>query len=415
MPSGAPLLPLATTKVGHGEKERAYVIRQNIVLKTLLGTIVLIGSLGILVCSTTYEVHVQRRNSLVYALEHREEEHASHMRIMRLSTLLQKHLKDEVHDMSILTTYRASLMHAVGEYQARLIEKIGSNCSAAEGLLRQMGGEFDKELDQLIHKLWVDLVKEGKAAQLQLHNITAAIQRELRQDASEASDFDHLMQQAGEDPAMLEQASEHHHVHGAPFGHMHHHGHEGGDAHGAGAEQGADEPLGEGQEEHGAQDDGDDDEDHIAGALEAFFYHLQRNDSTLEVDNETMVQWTRLYDSAQRALQDEEEEADMKRINQNIAELLNHSNPAPPPFNASQYASELDYFTELMYRAKLHPYRAELLWLIGKWMDGEAPFREPLHRVEELIDQNVLQPDVLMVADSDEYADMAAEHYPYDD
>jgi len=68
-----------------------------------------------------------------------------------------------------------------------------------------------------------------------------------------------------------------------------------------------------------------------------------------------------------------------------------------------------------MYRAKLHPYRAELLWLIGKWMDGEAPFREPLHRVEELIDQNVLQPDVLMVADSDEYADMAAEHYPYDD
>mmetsp|Transcript_33153 Transcript_33153/g.58064 ORF Transcript_33153/g.58064 Transcript_33153/m.58064 type:complete len:136 (+) Transcript_33153:154-561(+) len=95
-----------------------------------------------------------------------------------------------------------------------------------------------------------------------------------------------------------------------------------------------------------------------------------------------MVQWTRLYDSAQRALQDEEEEADMKRINQNIAELLNHSNPAPPPFNASQYASELDYFTELMYRAKLHPYRAELLWLIGKWMDGEAPFREPLHRVE---------------------------------
>lgn len=93
MPTGAPLLPLTTTKVGSGEKERAYVIRQNIVLKTLLGTIVLIGSLGILVCSTTYEVHVQRRNSLVYALEHREEEHASHMRIMRLSTLLQKHLQ----------------------------------------------------------------------------------------------------------------------------------------------------------------------------------------------------------------------------------------------------------------------------------------------------------------------------------
>ena len=194
MPTGAPLLPLTTTKVGPGEKERAYVIRQNIVLKTLLGTIVLIGSLGILVCSTTYEVHVQRRNSLVYALEHREEEHASHMRIMRLSTLLQKHLQDEVHDMSILTTYRAWLLRAVGDYQSKLLEKF-SNCTNADSMLREMGTNFDKELDGLIHKLWVDIVQEGKQAQKQLHNITAAIQRELRQDESEASDFDHLMQQ----------------------------------------------------------------------------------------------------------------------------------------------------------------------------------------------------------------------------
>ena len=35
-------------------------------------------------------------------------------------------------------------------------------------------------------------------------------------------------------------------------------------------------------------------------------------------------------------------------------------------------------------------------------------------RWQELIDENVLQPDVLMVADS-EYGEMGAEHYPYDD
>lgn len=424
MPTGAPLLPLATTKVGAGEKERAYVIRQNIVLKTLLGTIVLIGSLGILVCSTTYEVHVQRRNSLVYALEHREEEHASHMRIMRLSTLLQKHLKDEVHDMSILTTYRAWLMRAVGDYQERLVAQINTtcNCSGAQPLLREMGASFDKELEALIHKLWVDLVREGKAAQLQLHNITAAIQKELRQDASEASDFDHLMQQAGEDPSALEQNPEHHHVHGAPMGygvHPHHGHHEGADAHGANAE--ADESFGMGGEfDTHMSDDGegnsDDDEDHLAGALESFYYRLQRNDSAIELDNETMARWMRQYESAQRALQDEEEEADMKRINENIAQLLNTTNPSIPPFNASQHASELDYFTDLMYRAKLQPHRAELLEMIGKWMDGEVPFSEPLHRVEELIDDNVLQPDVLMIADSDdEYAELAADHYPYDD
>lgn len=425
------MLPLTTTKVGSGDKERAYVIRQNIVLKTLLGAMVLIGSLGILVCSTTYEVHVQRRNSLVYALEHREEEHASHMRIMRLSTLLQKHLKDEVHDMSILTTYRAWLLRAVGDYQQRLVEKIGSNCSNADNLLRQMGGEFDKELDSLIHKLWVDIVQEGKAAQSQLHNITAAIQKELRQDATEASDFDHLMQQAGEDPATLEHASEHHHLHGAPVGHErgHEHGHEHHNHHGQHDGEHADGEDGDGVDAHG-DDNGegdeaegrhaeeeereDDDEDHLAGALEAFYERLQHNESTLALDNETMAKWVAQYDSAQHALQDEEEEADMKRINSNIAELLAHTHPTPPPFNASRHASELDHFTDLMYRAKLHPYRDELLSLIHKWMNGDVPFSEPLHRVEELIDENVLQPDVLMVADN-EYGEMGGEHYPYDD
>ena len=42
-------------------------------------------------------------------------------------------------------------------------------------------------------QLWDDLVSEGQAAQGQLHNISAAIISELRQDAEEASQFDELM------------------------------------------------------------------------------------------------------------------------------------------------------------------------------------------------------------------------------
>ena len=47
-------------------------------------------------------------------------------------------------------------------------------------------------------RLWDDLVEEGKIAQTQLHNITAAIMSELRQDASEASDFEQLLRDNGE-------------------------------------------------------------------------------------------------------------------------------------------------------------------------------------------------------------------------
>jgi len=157
MVSGAlPLPSLTTTKVGPGDKERAYVVRQNVFLKALLvstspcalapchsrtaqqrrrrcstadrarclaqAIAVVMCSLGILLCCTYLEVRVVKRGALEAATEHREEEHTSHMRIMRLSTLLQQRLEDEVHDMSALTTYRAWLLRSVGEFQSQVTD-----------------------------------------------------------------------------------------------------------------------------------------------------------------------------------------------------------------------------------------------------------------------------------------------------
>ena len=91
--------PLLGTHVGRGPHDRSFRgqgDRLTIVLASLL------------FCSM-YDVRVQRRGMVHEAKEHREEEHATHMRIMQLSMLLQQRLEDEVHDMSILTAYRAGL------------------------------------------------------------------------------------------------------------------------------------------------------------------------------------------------------------------------------------------------------------------------------------------------------------------
>lgn len=148
MAAGAtPLLPV--TKVGAGDKEKAYVVRQNCFLKFLLFCVCTVSALTTVLAMTRYEVSVQRRHSIEGAKEHREEEHASHMRVMRLSMLLQRHLEDEVHDVAVLTTYRAWLMRAVGDYQLRVIER-ASNCSVAlrEGLQAE-GVTFDAEIEKL--------------------------------------------------------------------------------------------------------------------------------------------------------------------------------------------------------------------------------------------------------------------------
>ena len=233
---------LPTTKVGSNEKERAYVVRQNLCMKLILAVAAILLVLASLLFCSMYEVRVQRRGMVHEAKEHREEEHATHMRIMQLSMLLQQRLEDEVHDMSILTAYRAGLLKAVGQFQTSVVR----NCSlvqaeqlqlqqqrAAGGegegggkeeaplttAMRRAGTAFDRQIDGLLKQvaspqhthcslppgplclmepvrpaqLWDDLVSEGQAAQGQLHNISAAIISELRQDAEEASQFDELM------------------------------------------------------------------------------------------------------------------------------------------------------------------------------------------------------------------------------
>ena len=178
MPTGGvpPLLP-TTTKIGAGDKERAYVVRQNVCLKCMLGVVILIATISTALIATTYEVHVQRRHSLIGARNHREEEHASHMRVLRLSMLLQKHLEDEVHDAHVLTRYRAWLMRAVGDYQMRVLEQATNYSDALRTTLQNEGSAFDREIDQLLGKLWDDVISEGKTAQKQLHNITHASTR----------------------------------------------------------------------------------------------------------------------------------------------------------------------------------------------------------------------------------------------
>ena len=365
MPTGAHATLLPMTKVGANDKERAYVMRQNVALKIVLFVVAIITGLGVTLCCTTYEIRVQRRDSLQDARDHREEEHTTHMRVMRLSMLLQQRLKDEVHDMKVLTEYRAWLLRVVGDYQNQVIGQVESNCTqhaALQANLRESGLKFDQSIDGLLKRLWDDLVQEGKQAQHHLHNISAAIMSELKQEASEASSFEQLMRENGEEP----------------------------------------------EEE---EEEGEGDEHSMLGvALKAFHTQLQSNESVVHVSNATIATWQAKYDATMAALSDDEEEADMERINKNIRTLL--AGAQVPPYDPALHASELDYLTDLLFRAKLAAYRAELLVLLDKWAEGDFPLSVPLNRVEQLIDEGVLQPDVLQVSGDDYRYDY---HYDHDD
>ena len=97
----------------------------------------------------------------------------------------------------------------------------------------------------------------------------------------------------------------------------------------------------------------------------------------------------------------------MARVNKKILATVEQSREAAhgadglpiAAYNATEDGSELDYLTELLHKARLAPYREELLEELQSWQAGEVPINVPLRHVEELIDEEVLEPDVLVLYD----------------
>ena len=398
------------------------MVRQNIFLKVLLGILCVFGTLSTVLVYTRYEVHVQRRAAIQGAKNQREEEHASHMRVMRLSMVLQRHLEDEVHDVAMLTTYRAWLMRAVGDYQMRVLEK-SKNCSSAlrDSVIAE-GTRFDAEIERLLKLLWDDVVKEGRQAQKQLHNITHAIVAELNQDAKEQGEYERIMEDAGEDPGALgfhnHEVEYRGHLDGDESEHHHHHHHHNHDLPEHDPSDAEDEHTHTGSQvldEHEGEHDGDpyhepddDDEEHLAGALERLLVDLQKAGSVLEgVSNHTIDEWMHLHSTAMNSLADEEQEVDLEKVNKKVLAAVAHV-PGVPPFNASEGDTEIDYLQDLIRKARLAHHRDALVRALKAWQEGEERISTPLKLVENLIDEDILDPDVLYV--HGEY-----EHYRYDD
>lgn len=181
------MLPFTTlTKVGPGDKTKAYVVRQNVCLKILLFTLIGICVLLMVLTSTMYEVHIERKSKARETGAHRREEHNLRLQVGRLGMRLQQHMHDEVRDMSILREYRARMYRAVGEYQNAVRAAVDEPNLPANSTLRasltKLELELDEQLELAMRQLWSDVNAEGKRANEKLHNLTAEIIHSMKVD-----------------------------------------------------------------------------------------------------------------------------------------------------------------------------------------------------------------------------------------
>jgi len=362
------MLPLATTtKVGPGEKTKAYVVRQNTCLKILLFAFVGLVIILIVLMSTLYDVHVERRSKAHDAGHHRREEHALRMQVGRLGMRLQEHMKDEVRDMGILREYRARMYRAIGEYQnnvrAAVDTNIGANATMHSTLTR-LELELDEHLEVAMRQLWADVNEEGKHASERLHNLTAELVRSMSTDAGEAKEFEEL------------------------YG-------EGTDFH-EDAEQGlkGDDDLGE----DGAEDDwmdSDAEEMKMRYALERLHARLVAMPN-ISLPQAELTEWEDAYNNALDVLGDDSKEADLQQLQKRLAAKLESKGVTAAMGGADgqedEYApSVMDQFESALEAAKVMPHKADLFNKYAEWQAGNMPTTDLVQHIEELYEQRVLE------------------------
>jgi len=376
------MLPFTTTKIGPGDKTKAYVVRQNVCLKILLFSFTFAIAMVIVLSTTLYEVHIERRTSARNAGVHRREEHALRMQVGRLGMRLQQHMKDDMRDMSILREYRARMYRAVGEYQnaVRLVveDATGRNATLSSELTR-LELELDEQLERSMKQLWSDVNEEGKRASDVLRNLTSEIIDGFKHDAREKAEFENTY---GEGTDYHEDAE-----HGLRRG-----------------EEG--DPLDDGDDD---DDDDEDDENYeemrMKFALERLHSRLvSMPNITLEADE--LQAWEGMYTAALDAMGDEGKEADLEAIQTKLSlkleahGVLAKSAPstggskdapdATDEFDDDYTPSVFDQFEQALEAAKMTPHKQDLFDKYAQWAKGDMGTMDLVQHIEELYDQRVL-------------------------
>ncbi len=101
MTKGLNLVGMAKTKSGADDKEVAYVMRQNSLLRVFFCIVVASLVSFIVLFSTFYELSVARRGLIRAEMKHHKIEKADHEEFVRSSMMLQQALQTEIHELKV--------------------------------------------------------------------------------------------------------------------------------------------------------------------------------------------------------------------------------------------------------------------------------------------------------------------------
>lgn len=362
---GMNMAGLKSTKGGAGEKERAYIIRQNWVLKTLL-LLVVVFSVGTTVLfSTVLQVSVTRREAMRAEKVHHQLEHKAQVRLMNAHLELQKALEGEIHETARLEEFRSLTDRALGDEQAG-VAKILKDAGVDAAVVAAVDTESNKcrtVVSDGFSRFLVHFQGVSEKARTSMKRVAHAIVSDVELEQKEEDRFRSKMAHnfgVDVDAIDAEQAIKEAHDY---------------DHYGVLDQQDLDD-----QEE--------DDDEEIAEELENFFAKLNKHDFPL-MSQEVLDSWEVDMRGITDTLEDAEKEVDLeqivKRVNANIAM---HA-PGVAAYDPDKHSSIVDYFEMRIEEAKLAFHKQSLLDLYAGWKDdGKISTYTVLAGLEQIAETN---------------------------
>ena len=196
---GLDLAGLSKTKTGSGDKERAYIVRQNGVLKFLLFIIAFCTLAMVGVFSTYLEINISRRQAIHSEALHRKLEHSAQLKLMSVHMQLQKALDNEVHETVRIEEYRSQIAKIFGQMISEAESVLNSEGVSQE--IREQIGRVHEAASFTSTEIVDVLVKQfrGKSerAKKRLKDIAGQIIEDIDEEEKEKEKFKERLHELG--------------------------------------------------------------------------------------------------------------------------------------------------------------------------------------------------------------------------
>jgi hypothetical protein len=346
-------------KMGGGDKDPAYVIKENMFMKITLGVVAALVILAITLCFTVLDVRVARHDTVKEHAHLRHEQHHAHRDHIKKDMKLQEVLQDEIEDLGMIADARTTMASLLQSYKKDIEATMSKHHEVHRITKHEMEAHHDRfasKAKAVLNKVFHEMQQErNKAAKLQAE-LSGDIQKEEHEDETEHEEYDKYMDEHGE--------------------------HQGD---GDGEEYHADDEAGD-EEDDKSEHETDDPK----AQLERFFKRWGEA-KLLNLQEHTVGGWQKFWEvdvAPKQELEDADAAANAKTENEKkMHEMIGAA--GIKPFNKEQHGEVYDYFEELLLAGKAMRHRAELDELMEHHSKKTKKEEEIIAALEKLGEKDV--------------------------